>query len=324
MIKISITEVQNFETVSELMEKFDTYNELFSPVFLSYNGKTETISLQYRLRTFKAFTDRNEFFERLIQQYFQNPILIPSNLYNVEIRDRKTLRNLATDNKYFIKKGEFYSFNLSNLVDLETEYIDIFIDSKYKLHLHKIISSHISKQPKLVGKKTFKYDLTSLMKTEKFPENFQCIDIPIKYDIKLNDFIQHFINKKFLIAQNKYLDLESAGVRISREKGEYRRMIQNRFGIPPLKFNKRIQLILEDIVHYIQKNFNKVIKIEIIEGNLIPEIPEGYHRVENTGQVILNLKFKTNFSNKNLITKAYLTFNFKWMKKIFKKYLPKK
>ena len=90
-------------SVSELIQKFNTYEDLFTPIFLFYNGNSEIISLQYRLRTINSFLDEYEFISNIISQYLKNPIEIPSNLYSVQINDQKSLRNLAENQKYFIK-----------------------------------------------------------------------------------------------------------------------------------------------------------------------------------------------------------------------------
>ena len=266
--------------------------------------------------------DESEYLENFISQYFKNPIQIPSDLFTVEIHDRKTMDNLALVPKYFMKKGIFSLFNITDLLNLDSDFIDITIYSNFKLNLKQLITSRISRQPIVIGKNIIKYELTSILKTDQFPERFLCLDIPINYELNLNDFIHHFVSKKFLYAEKKYLELEANGIRRSTKKNVYYNQIQNKYGIAPLMFNKKIQEILSNILIYIQKNYYNVINIENLTGFLAPQIPEAYHRADKTGILVINFKFTSRFDQKNLISHSYLIFKFDWMKKIFRKHLP--
>lgn len=264
----------------------------------------------------------SDYLENLITQYIKNPIQIPSELFTVEIHDRKSIENLALNPKYFIKKGSFFIFNISNLLNLDSDLIDITIYSNFKLYLEKLITSQISRQPIVLGKNLIKYELTSILKTDQFPERFICLDVPINYELNLNDFIHYFVNKKFLYAEKKYIELETRGIMRSRKKSEYYKKIKNKYGVAPLMFHRKIQEILADILTYIQENYSKVIKIENLDGNITPKIPEAYHIAEKTGVLVIKFKFSSRFDQNNLRSHSYLIFKFNWMRRIFKKHLP--
>jgi hypothetical protein len=102
---------------------------------------------------------------------------------------------------------------------------------------------------------------------------------------------------------------------------EFANMIKNKYNCTPLEFGKRIDAILNDIVLYIGENFEKVIKIENIEGHISPEIPTGYFLSDKTGVIEINFNFKTNFNSYQCATKSRMIFDFRWMRKIFTKYL---
>ncbi|MFX1296284.1 MAG: hypothetical protein ACFFD2_15715 [Promethearchaeota archaeon] len=320
MIEISTTVQQSFENVTNLTEQFDEYNELFTLVSLQYSGNTQIMSIQYRLRTCHSFSNEDKFFENFLNQYLKNPILISSHLYTVQIYDQKTTENLANDPKYFFKKDEFYAFNLTELFNHDSEFITIFINSNFVLYLDSLIESHISKQPRLIEQKTLQYGFTSILKTELFPCILQCFNIPIHFDLNLNQFIEYFIPKKFLIALDKWVQMEKDNKK-NRIKNHYAQMIHNRFKITPLEFSHRIQLALNNMIIYIQENFNKVIQIRNKKGVILPEIPNAYHQAEKTGMLFIRFKFRTNFNNQNPGIKSLLIFNFKWMSKIFKKFV---
>ena len=100
---MSAVDLTSLYEVSQLMEQFNDYENVFELSFLHYNGKNEVITLQYRLRTYKSFMDGEEFLKNFLEQYLKHPIQIPSNLYSVQINDQNSTRNLALDKKYFIK-----------------------------------------------------------------------------------------------------------------------------------------------------------------------------------------------------------------------------
>ena len=264
--------------------------------------------------------DEYEFIKNLLNQFINNPIEIPSKLYSVQINDQKSIKNLAEDQKYFIKLEDIYLFHLSNLFNLDSEYINIIIDSNFKLELDSLIISTISKQPKVIKNNVFQYELMSVLKSNDFPENFQCLNIPIKFNLVLNDFINYYIQKKFLVAANKWINMTRSRSSQLRKKREYSRMIENRFGITPLEFLERIQRVLEDILGYIQFHYNDIIEIKNLRGQIIPKIPTGYHRASQTGIIEIKFKFETNFDNSHRVTHSLLKFDFNWMRKIFKNY----
>lgn len=264
--------------------------------------------------------DEYEFIKNLLNQFINNPIEIPSKLYSVQINDQKSIMNLAEDQKYFIKLEDIYLFHLSNLFNLDSEYINIIIDSNFKLELDSLIISTISKQPKVIKNNVFQYELMSVLKSNDFPENFQCLNIPIKFNLVLNDFINYYIQKKFLVAANKWINMTRSRSTQLRKKREYSRMIENRFGISPLEFLERIQRVLEDILGYIQFHYNDIIEIKNLRGQIIPKIPTGYHRASQTGIIEIKFKFETNFDNNHRVTHSLLKFDFNWMRKIFKNY----
>ncbi len=308
------------EKVSQLIQQFSEYEKIFTPVFLQYNGKTEIITLQYRLRTLSSFMDEEDFLNNLLHQYLKNPIQIPSKLFSVQINDQKSLKNLALDQKYFIRLDDFFIFHLSNLFNIDSEYITIIIDSNFKIDLESLITSYISKQPKLLDNNQIQYELVSILKNNQFPNSFQCLNIPISFNLILNNFLEYFIQKRFLLAANKWYTLETYQKGSLRKKREYFGMIKNKFGITPLEFNQRIQKVLEGILTYIQFNYNDIIKITNLKGFVLPKIPKGYHRVEKTGIIEIRFKFETNFDNNQCVTHSLLTFDFSWMRKIFKPY----
>ena len=317
---MSVIKEQSLEKVSQLIEQFSEYENIFTPVFLQYNGKNEIITLQYRLRTYRSFMEEKDFLNNLIEQFLKNPIEIPSKLFSVQINDQKSLQNLATDQKFFIRLDDFFLFHLSNLLNLDSEYITIIIDSNFRIDLESLITSNISKQPKLLDKNTVQYELTSILKNNQFPKSFQCLNIPISFNLILNNFLEYFIPKRFLLAADKWYTLETYQKGSLRKRHEYFSMIKNKFGITPLEFNRRIQITLEEILTNIQLNFNNIIKIKNLKGFIIPKIPKGYHRAEKTGIIEISFKFETNFDNNQYVTHSLLTFEFNWMRKIFKTY----
>ncbi len=317
---MSLVKEKSFEKVSELIQHFNEYEEIFTPTFLHYNGKTEIVSLQYRLRTFKSFMKGEEFLENLLEQYLKNQIQIPSEFFSVQINDQNSLKNFALDPKYFINIEDFYIFHLSNLFNLDSEYINIIIDSKFKIDIESLIVSKISKQPKLLSNNVLQYELTSVLKTSQFPEKFQFLNIPIRFNLVLNNYLEYFIQKRFLGAADKWFTIATFEKGSFRKKNEYSRMIRNRFGINPLEFNKRIQRVLENILTYIQDNYYDVININNLTGILKPKVPKGYRRADKTGILEIGLGFETNFDNNQYTTHSLLIFDFNWMRKIFKNY----
>ena len=264
--------------------------------------------------------DEEDFLNNLLHQYLKNPIQIPSKLFSVQINDQKSLKNLALDQKYFIRLDDFFIFHLSNLFNIDSEYITIIIDSNFKIDLESLITSYISKQPKLLDNNQVQYELVSILKNNQFPNSFQCLNIPISFNLILNNFLEYFIQKRFLLAADKWYTLETFQKGSLRKKREYFGMIKNKFGITPLEFNQRIHKVLEGILSYIQFNYNDIIKITNLKGFVLPKIPKGYHRVEKTGIIEIRFKFETNFDNNQCVTHSLLTFDFSWMRKIFKPY----
>ncbi len=320
---MSVTPVESLEIVSELIHQFNEYENLFTPVFLQYNGNSRIISLQYRLRTFKNFMEDEKYLENLLDQYVKNPILIPGKLYSIQINDNKSPNNLALDSRYIMKIDEFIAFNLSNLLNLESEYINIFIDSNFTLNFDSLISTHISKQPKVIDKYITQYELTSLLKNNQLPEKFRCLNIPVGFEMVLNDFIEHFLQKKFLIAYSEWHKIEKKKFGPDRKKNLYAQMISNKYRITPLEFGSRIRTIIDMILAYIQKNHNSIIKIENIKGYITLSKLEGVYTSQKNGMVNkISMKFETSLDNDNFATKSNITFNFKWMKSIFRKILP--
>lgn len=320
---MSVTPVESLEIVSELIHQFNEYENLFTPVFLQYNGNSRIISLQYRLRTFKNFMEDEKYLENLLDQYVKNPILIPGKLYSIQINDNKSPNNLALDSRYIMKIDEFNAFNLSNLLNLESEYINIFIDSNFTLNFDSLISTHISKQPKVIDKYITQYELTSLLKNNQLPEKFRCLNIPVGFEMVLNDFIEHFLQKKFLIAYSEWHKIEKKKFGPDRKKNHYAQMISNKYRITPLEFGSRIRTIIDMILAYIQKNHNSIIKIENIKGYITLSKLEGVYTSQKNGMVNkISMKFETSLDNDNFATKSNITFNFKWMKSIFRKILP--
>ncbi|MHA1793041.1 MAG: hypothetical protein ACTSVI_10385 [Promethearchaeota archaeon] len=322
MIKISVDSVlQTFEPVSELIQQFTDYQEMFSPVFLQYNGETKNISLQYRLRTFQSFMDRNEYIVQLITQYIKNPIKIPSNLYKVRIFGQKSTKDYAKDQNFLHEKDGIILFDLNRLFKLDSEFITIIIDSSFHLDLNSLIKTQISAQPILLDKQTFQYEILSMLKTNQFPDyNFQCLNIPVALEITVNDLIEYYIPRKFLLALKEWEKIERAKSGFNRKENEISRMFRYKYGITPFEFLNRMNDIVNDILPYVQKNYDDVVKIQTIKGELIPEVPKGYQRTGKPRSNFILFEFKTHFDSRNCGTKAKITFNFKWLKKLMKKY----
>jgi len=320
---MSLASVESLDIISELIQHFNEYDNLFSPVFLQYNGNSRIVSLQYRLRTFKNYMEDEKYLENLLKQYFKNPILIRSKLYSIQINDNNSPHNLALDNRYVMKIDEFNAFNLSNLFSLESEYINIFIDSNFTIDFDVLISSYISKQPKVVDKYITQYELTSLLKNNQLPERFKCLNIPVSFNMVLNDYIEHFIPKKFLIAFSEWHKLEKKKYGPDKKKNHYAQMLSNKYGITPLEFGSRIKTIIDVILENIQKNQNSIIKIENIKGFITLTKLEGVVTSQKDRTIYeIRMIFETSLDNDNFATKSCITFNFKWMKSIFRKILP--
>ena len=316
---MSLTEVYNFEKVSELINQFQIYNQLFSAIFLQYNGQNQIITMQYRLRTFNLDYD-NKIIDKFIEQYIKNPISIPSELYSVEIYSQDSLVNLAQDKKYFQRIENFFIFNISNLMKLDSDFITIIINSNFKLNFKNVVSLNVSKQPKRIEEFKNKYELVSFLKSNDFPEKFQFLNIPISFSLILNDFINYFIPKKMIMAHSRWYKLELKSRKNSRKKNEYAKMIENKYNISPLGFGIKLDKVLNEILLYIQNNFHKIIKIINIDGKIYPEIPTAYHLSEATGIIKINFNFTTNFDNLNCGTISHMIFDFRWMKKIFREF----
>ena len=320
---MSITSVESLDIVSELIHQFNEYENLFTSVFLQYNGNSRIVSLQYRLRTFKNYMEDEKYLENLLIQYRKNPLLIPGKLYSIQINDNKSPNNLALDSRYIMKIDEFNAFNLSNLLNLESEYINIFIDSNFTLNFDNLISTHISKQPRIVDKYITQFELTSILKNNQLPERFRCLNIPVRFEMVLNDFIEHFIKKKFLIAYSQWRKVEKKKFGPDKKKIFYAQMISNKYRITPLELGSRIRIIIDDILGYIQKNHNSIIKIKNIKGYITLSNLEGVYTSQKNGMVNkISMKFETSLDNDNFATKSNITFNFKWMRSIFRKILP--
>ena len=127
--------------------------------------------------------DKQNFLKNLLNQYLENPIHIPSDLFSLQIHDQNSLKNYALDQKYFINVEDIYLFHLSNLFNLDSEYVNIFIDSKFKIDIESLIVSKISKQPKLMANNVLQYELTSILKINQFPEKFQFLNLPVSFNI---------------------------------------------------------------------------------------------------------------------------------------------
>jgi len=320
---MSLASIESLNIVSELIKQFNEYDNLFSPVFLQYNGNSRIVSLQYRLRTFKNHMDDEKYLENLLKQYLKNPILIRSKLYSIQIFDNNSFHNLALDNRYIMKIDEFDAFNLSNLLSLESEFINIFINSNFTIDFDDLISSHICKQPKIVDKYITQYELTSLLKNNLLPERFKCLNIPVSFNMILSDYIEHFIPKKFLIAFFQWNKLEKKKYGPDKKKNYYAQMLSNKYGITPLEFGSRITIIIDMIVKYLQKNHNSIIKIENIKGFIALNKLEGVFTYQKE-RIIHEIRmiFETSLDNDNFAIKSCITFNFKWMKSIFRQILP--
>lgn len=317
---MSTVEVQSFEAVTVLINEFAKYKNIFLPVFLQYNGTNQIITLQYTLRTFRDHPNRAEFLLEFIEQFLKNPIQIYSDLYKIEINDQNNFENLADDPFFCSHLGKFILINLENLLEVDSDTINIYIHSKYKLNLESVIQAHISKQPIEIEKFKTRYQLMCMLQNNDFPSNFRCLNIPVSFKLVLNDFINYFIPKKMLLARAKWYNEELKISPHSRKKGEYARMIRNKYGITPLEFGNRLDQTLNDILSYIQTNYSEIIEINNEIGNLIPEIPRGYHLLDKTGIIIMELNFLTNFNQSNCGVKSELIFDFKWMRNIFSKY----
>ena len=183
-----------------------------------------------------------------------------------------------------------------------------------------MIKAHISKQPIKIDKFTNRYQMTCMLQKNDFPDNFQCLNIPVSFKLTLNDFINYFIPKKMLLARKKWIQEELRNTHISRKKKEYASMIEQKYGITPLDFSRRITRISNEILEYIRQNYDNVIDIVNEVGILNLEIPHCYYLSNNTGISVIELRFHTNFDTLNCGVKSNLIFNFKWMKKIFRDY----
>lgn len=320
VLEISIAKLESIEPVNQLIEQFSGYDKIFKLVFLRYNGKNEDITLHYRLRTYKNFMNKEEFIENLLIQYLKNPIQIPSELYYVEIYDQESTNNLGFEPKYFEFIDNFFIINISNLYNLESEYIDIIITSKFKLNINSIISFHISNQPKIIEGNQERFELTAILKTNLFPERFQCFNINLNFDLILNNIICYFIPRNFVLAARKWYNMEVHKKGKLRKKNFYYKLIRNKFGITPLQFNDKIHSIFLDISAYFQENFKNIIKIENKRGVFIPKSPKSIKFIDKPGLALIKLKFETTFDNKNYISHAFMTLDISWMKKIFDKY----
>lgn len=321
MKKISIAKLESIETVNQLIEQFNEYDKIFKLVYFRYNGKNEDITLQYRLRTYKNFMNREEFVENLLIQYLKNPIQIPSDLFYVEIYDQETTENLGLNPKYFGVIDNFFIFNLTNLFNLESGYIDIIIYSKFNLDINSIIAFNISKQPRISDKKFEKYELTALLKTNIMPpERFQCIDIKLTMNLVLNDFLAYHIPKRFMIAANRWYNMEATRRGNIRKKKFYYSLIQSKYKITPLQFNDKIHSLLMDISMYICENYDKILTIDNKRGRFLIKLPKGLKIIERRSIAISQLKFVTGFDNNNYISNAILTLDFSWMKELFDKH----
>ena len=320
---MSVANVESLDTVSELIHQFNEYENLFTPVFLQYNGNSRIVTLQFRLRTFKNYMEDDKYLENLLIQYFKNPILIPGKLYSIQINENKSPHNLALDSRYVIKIDEFNAFNLSNLLNLESEYINIFIDSNFTLNFDTLLVSHISRQPKVVDKYVTQYELTSFLKNNRLPEKFKCLNIPVRFEMVLNEFIEHFIQKKFLIAFSEWHKLEKRKFGPDMKKNHYAQMISNKYKITPLEFGNRIKIVIDRILAYIQENHNTIIEINNIKGYITLSKLEGVYTSQKDGIVNkISMYFETSLDNDNFATKSNILFNFKWMRSIFRKILP--
>ncbi|MHA1697138.1 MAG: hypothetical protein ACTSUG_17945 [Candidatus Helarchaeota archaeon] len=320
---MSAVGVYSFDDITKLMSQFEKYQEVFFPVSFQYNGNTQKISLQYRLRTYINSESEDDYISKFISQFTKNPIHIPSSLYSIQIFSSNSRKNLGEDENYYRKIGDIYILNISNIMELESDFVDIFIDSNFKLPFNQLIFAHISKQPKLIEKRKIMYETISLLKTNQFPDKFQCVDIPIEFKLTLNDFIEYFIPKKILMAYDKWHKLEYKSAGFNRAKKVYADMIYNKFNQTPLQFSNRIDNVLNEIIHYIQENHEDIFDITNIEGILRPIMPKGYHLTEKTSIIELSLRFKTNLDQNNVGTKTIIIFSFEWMKQIFKKFFPK-
>jgi len=317
---MSIVDVRTFDAVSNLISEFAKFKTVFSPVFLQYNGTNQIITLQYSLRTLRHNQNRTQYLLDFIDQYLQSPIQIPSDMYKINIYDQKSSKNLADNPIYYEKIGNFFIINIENLLKLDSDIINIYIYSKFKLNLNSLIMAHISKQPKKIDDFKILYQAICVLQSNNFPPNFQCLNIPISFKLRLNNFINYFIPKKLIMAHLKWYEEELKGGRGNRKKREYAKMIEQKYGISPLEFGIRIDKTLNEILQYIRNNYEDVIEIESEVGLLNPEIPEGYYLSDATSILQINLKFLTNFDNLNCGIKSNLIFNFKWMKSLFQKY----
>ena len=320
---MGVANVESLDNVSELIHQFNEYENLFTPVFLQYNGNSRIVSLQFRLRTFKNYMEDDKYLENLLIQYFKNPILIPGKLYSIQINENKSPHNLALDSRYVMKIDEFNAFNLSNLLNLESEYINIFIDSNFTLNFDTLLVSHISRQPKVVDKYITQYELTSFLKNNRLPEKFKCLNIPVRFEMVLNEFIEHFIQKKFLIAFSEWHKLEKRKFGPDRKKNHYAQMISNKYNVTPLEFGNRIKIVIDRILAYIQENHNTIIEINNIKGYITLSKLEGVYTSQKDGIVNkISMYFETSLDNENFATKSNILFNFKWMRSIFRAILP--
>lgn len=156
--------------------------------------------------------------------------------------------------------------------------------------------------------------------TDILPEKFQCLSVPVKINIILNDFIGYFIPRRFLLASNKWYDMKRYRNYNLRKIRMYEQMIWKKYKITPLEFNERIHLVLKTITAYIRENYNEIIQIENLRGKFIPKIPKGFQHLENPSIFLIQLKFETNFDYNNYISKSFINLDFNWMSENFRKY----
>lgn len=319
---MSIGEIDKFECVSNLMEKFNQYDEIFKLVSFRYNGKNEDLTLHYRLRTYNNFMSEITFIENLLEQYLKNPIQIPSDLFYIEIYDQQSSDNLGLEPKYFGLIDNFFFIKLSNLINLESDYIDIFINSKFKLDVNRFVVFNISKQPRITKDFSEIYELTAFLKSSLMPERFQFINITLDFRIIVDDVISIFIQRKDIVAARKWYNMEVFGkVGNLRKKNLYNNLIRKKYKITPLQFREYIQMIYKDIYIYLKENHRDILKIENFKGKIMLKPPEGIKLLEQSDlTTLIRIPFETRFDNKKYVSNALLTLNFNWMKDIVLKY----
>ncbi len=302
--------------------QFQNYEQIFTPVFLQYNGKTQIITLQYRLRTSKTYVDFDNYLGNLLVQFMKNPIQIPGDLYKIQINDQRSLENLAQNPAYYNKVDQFYIFNLSNLLKLDSEFVNISIDSNFKLNFDSIISSHISIQPKILDKGLVQFEFSCLLKNNLFPERFQCLNIPLYFDFPLNDIVTFFLSRKYLMVANKWYAMETHNSHDRRKKEEYKKMIVQRFGLTPLQFNERINQLLFDISGYVKEHYVDLLSIKNLNGILNPLDPLtlDFFTPKGKSGMLIRFNFETNFDNTHYATHSLVNLNLNWVKKFIKDY----